>query len=247
MSRYYDPQTGRFLNADGLEYLDPETLGGLNLYVYCNNNPVNFIDISGHDWNSFWNSLGDWFNEAGNWLFDNMLTPVKNFVAENWDIILGTIAVVGLTIYSIATFGIGTIALGMAVGAVVGAAFGAANAFVNGDNVLYGVLSGSIVGMLSGIGGPTVGGMMLAGAASGIGAFTTSIIGDKVNGRSKNYQKTLINGSFTAVFSGLGNGTGNYLSKVAPSFLEGLISDYVTGLIASTMIWVTDLLSSIGK
>ena len=47
MSRYYDPQTGRFLNADGLEYLDPETLGGLNLYAYCLNNPTKYIDKYG--------------------------------------------------------------------------------------------------------------------------------------------------------------------------------------------------------
>ena len=72
MSRYYDPQTGRFLNADGLEYLDPETLGGLNLYAYCNNNPVNFIDISGHDWNSFWEYIGNeihnlWTNTVRQW------------------------------------------------------------------------------------------------------------------------------------------------------------------------------------
>ena len=47
MSRYYDPQVGRFLNADGLEYLDPETLGGLNLYAYCLNNPVIYTDSLG--------------------------------------------------------------------------------------------------------------------------------------------------------------------------------------------------------
>ena len=48
MSRYYDPQTGRFINADSLEYLDPETVGGLNLYAYCGNNPVMYADPSGH-------------------------------------------------------------------------------------------------------------------------------------------------------------------------------------------------------
>ena len=42
MSRYYDPQVGRFINADTLDYLDPETIGGLNLYSYCSNNPVNY-------------------------------------------------------------------------------------------------------------------------------------------------------------------------------------------------------------
>ena len=48
MTRYYDPTTGRFINADTPDYLDPETLGGLNLYAYCKNNPVMCVDPSGH-------------------------------------------------------------------------------------------------------------------------------------------------------------------------------------------------------
>ena len=47
ISRYYDPETGRFISADGIEYLDPETLGGLNLYAYCGNNPVMNVDPTG--------------------------------------------------------------------------------------------------------------------------------------------------------------------------------------------------------
>ena len=47
-SRYYDPETGRFISPDSLDYLDPETLGGINLYSYCNNNPVMFADPRGH-------------------------------------------------------------------------------------------------------------------------------------------------------------------------------------------------------
>ena len=49
MSRYYDPQTGRFINADGLEHLDPQTIGGLNPYAYCRNNPVMYTDPLGTD------------------------------------------------------------------------------------------------------------------------------------------------------------------------------------------------------
>ena len=49
-SRYYDPAVGRFLNADGLEYLDPESIGGLNLYAYCNCNPVMYVDPDGTTW-----------------------------------------------------------------------------------------------------------------------------------------------------------------------------------------------------
>ncbi|MBQ4511044.1 MAG: hypothetical protein II984_09980 [Clostridia bacterium] len=47
-SRYYDPQTGRFISMDDISYLDPETIGGANLYAYCLNDPVNKCDTSGH-------------------------------------------------------------------------------------------------------------------------------------------------------------------------------------------------------
>ena len=51
-SRYYDPETGRFINADDVSYLDPQSIHGLNLYAYCLNNPVMYVDPSGHflDW-----------------------------------------------------------------------------------------------------------------------------------------------------------------------------------------------------
>ena len=39
-SRYYDPETGRFISPDRLENLDPGTINGLNLYVYAFANPV---------------------------------------------------------------------------------------------------------------------------------------------------------------------------------------------------------------
>ena len=45
-SRYYDPVTGRFINADG--YVSTgQGLLGYNMYAYCNNNPVMFIDPTG--------------------------------------------------------------------------------------------------------------------------------------------------------------------------------------------------------
>ena len=46
-SRYYDPETGRFINADDVSYLDPQTIGGLNLFAYCNNNPMMYTDPLG--------------------------------------------------------------------------------------------------------------------------------------------------------------------------------------------------------
>ena len=46
-TRYYDPEVGRFLNRDSVQYADPETINGLNLYAYCLNNPVEYVDPTG--------------------------------------------------------------------------------------------------------------------------------------------------------------------------------------------------------
>ena len=47
-SRYYDPTIGRFLNADDIQYLGASgTLLSLNLFVYCENDPVNLVDSTG--------------------------------------------------------------------------------------------------------------------------------------------------------------------------------------------------------
>ena len=47
-SRYYDPEVGRFLNADGVISGIGGAIQGYNLFVYCFNNPVNMDDITGH-------------------------------------------------------------------------------------------------------------------------------------------------------------------------------------------------------
>lgn len=47
-SRYYNPQVGRFLNADN--QLSTGGMTGINLFAYCGNSPVNRIDPSGEAW-----------------------------------------------------------------------------------------------------------------------------------------------------------------------------------------------------
>ena len=47
-ARYYDAETGRFTQQDGWSYAVPGFLLSLNLYTYCWNNPVSYIDPSGH-------------------------------------------------------------------------------------------------------------------------------------------------------------------------------------------------------
>ena len=48
-SRYYDPETGRFLNADSTEilYVEQGDINQFNIYVYCLNNPINKMDEQG--------------------------------------------------------------------------------------------------------------------------------------------------------------------------------------------------------
>ena len=48
-SRYYDPEVGRFVNADDFETLtyQMDSVQGKNLYQYCFNNPVNMEDEDG--------------------------------------------------------------------------------------------------------------------------------------------------------------------------------------------------------
>ena len=48
-SRYYDPEVGRFLNADDVDYIGYS--GGqlsYNAFAYCENNPVNCVDALGY-------------------------------------------------------------------------------------------------------------------------------------------------------------------------------------------------------
>jgi len=56
-ARYYDPELGRFISADTIVQApgNPQTL---NRYSYCNNNPINYVDPTGHGWfKKFWQSI----------------------------------------------------------------------------------------------------------------------------------------------------------------------------------------------
>ena len=46
-SRYYDPNVGRFINADSLMNTGQGLLG-YNMFAYCLNNPVKYVDVTGY-------------------------------------------------------------------------------------------------------------------------------------------------------------------------------------------------------
>ena len=70
-SRYYDPEVGRFLNADGLISTD-RGLIGFNMFVYCGDNPVNRVDPTGENW------FTDWVSN----LVDSAVEFVGNFLDD---------------------------------------------------------------------------------------------------------------------------------------------------------------------
>lgn len=57
-ARYYDPALGRFINEDTVEGQIDNPLS-LNLYSYCYNNPLIFIDPTGNTAQDFLMGMGD--------------------------------------------------------------------------------------------------------------------------------------------------------------------------------------------
>ena len=142
-NRYYDPDTMRFISMDGIEYLDYKTLGGLNLFTYCNNNPVMYSDGDGH--------MPEWLK----WVIGGALIVGA---------VVLTIATAGLGGAIAAGLG-GSFAASVAGGAIVGGIIGAASgALINAgtqiinngfsdfswSSVGLGALSGMIAGAIAG-------------------------------------------------------------------------------------------------
>ena len=158
-SRYYDPETGRFITIDDISYLDPETINGLNLYAYCGNNPVMRIDENGNAW---W----DWLAWIGLGLFVAALTVVTAGMAGA---VIGGIA--GGIIYGAA---IGTIALGT-IGAVGGAVGGMIYDAIQGNSFGTSIWTGVKIGFgIGAIAGAIIGGAIGGAAASSVAGLTNT-------------------------------------------------------------------------
>ena len=80
-SRYYDPEVGRWINADSVIAGVGGSIQGYNMFAYCFNNPVNMSDSSGH-----W---PQWMKNAANWVNNNIIQPVANFFSPSTNTISG--------------------------------------------------------------------------------------------------------------------------------------------------------------
>ena len=148
-SRYYDPETGRFVSADDVEVLEveQENLAQYNLYAYCLNNPVNRADESGELSIPNWAKIG-----------------------------IGIAVIAGLAIATVATGGTAAIVCGAALtGSILGGSIGAVTGGVmNGTDGVYtgflvGTISGGILGAVLSGGNIALGGIKVIGTAQKTG------------------------------------------------------------------------------
>lgn len=69
-SRYYNPEIGRFINADSFASTGQGLLGN-NMFAYCLNNPVRYKDTQGH-------AAADCFDTDGEQLSNNELVGLDS-------------------------------------------------------------------------------------------------------------------------------------------------------------------------
>lgn len=139
-SRYYDPEVGRWINADDISYIDPETINGLNLYAYCLNNPVMMVDENGNK--------PKWWQ----WLLFGIGAALVVAAAVVLTVASGGAAtgLIGAVVVGAAKGALIGAAVGTAVGIAGGAIYSSATGADMGQSILSGFLMGFGIGAIAG-------------------------------------------------------------------------------------------------
>lgn len=189
-SRYYNPLIARFIQADTV-IPDAKNLQAYNRYSYVANNPLKFVDPTGHFWGFFKKILAAFIGA-----FISALT---------FGLLAGPILAAGLAL---------TLGQTLVYGVVAGIAGGLISGAITGG--LKGALLGAVMG---GIGGLAVGaaGFGLTQAIGKWGAFAVlSGIGLSMSGATGGWRGLVIFGAGM-----LGGLAGGYASKYSPRRSSG--------------------------
>ena len=222
-SRYYDPEIGRFINADSYASTDATGLLSTNMFAYCENDPVNKSDPSGEAFSlitiAVGATVGALVNAAG--------TAVANVAAgKAWNDGIGLALLSGAVSGAVSTVSMNPAAR-LAISAVASAAESVYDQVKNDGSVNLGRLTADVaVGTISGysgyIGNSLTGsfvksGSMLKGQIGN--AFKSKNVFDGLKRAGKNYLKRtfkLYKGEFFSVrkiLKGIGSTVGyNYAS-----------------------------------
>ena len=150
-TRFYDYTTGRFINADvpSICFDDGLTLPeGCNLYSYCRNNPISYVDPTGHS-PKWWQWL----------LFGIGAALVVGAI---------TVLTMGVGTSIMATTMAGAVMHGAAVGTLIGASVGAGLGAVIGGATSDWSVEGILEGAMTGFG---IGAFVGAIAGGSVGYF----------------------------------------------------------------------------
>ena len=232
-ARYYNPEWRRFISPDDTAYLDPQNVNGCNLYAYCNNDPVNYADPSGHE--------SKWWA----WLISG--------IAITTGIILSATGVGGI---------LGGILIGAGAGSLINGYVNEANggSFIAG--YIGGAISGALCGTGAGLGGLAfaaatktagalcMGYLSLGMVASFSGGFLGNLFGtmytDWHNSGHKSVQlnpselisASLIMGTLN-IFAGIGSGISSIVGGIGRNTMD-INSRWAYRILAATIAGGTE-------
>ena len=140
-SRYYDPEVGRFINADLPEYAANFSIDDNNLFAYCANNPVTRIDPKGEFFNTIVGAIG---GAIGGYI-GALVNGDDPVAGAKIGALTGAVAGLAVDI-AIATGGVGGVVIAAAGGFIAGGADSILNDKANHREIDYGsaALSASI-------------------------------------------------------------------------------------------------------
>ena len=236
-SRYYDPETGRFITIDDISAISDymNTFNGLNLYAYCSNNPIMYTD------------------ESGRGIFD-------------WILGIFSVVLIVAGAFAVAT-GVGSHLGGALLSAGINSLVSGIGSYLSGGSFTAGWTGGAITGFLAGFGASFAVGIFMkaingtstlislfngigyitsTALSAGIGAFIGTLTTDFINGRDSNDNEIYVNVFFTALLNFIPVYGGVRAAAIMPVFGE-LVSNRLSLILDLVSEYVTNTINHIAK